>query len=239
MRLSGLLCAILVLAPVRGNAQSADSTGRVEIRTSAQTHVELPATSAVLTVEMSVSRKTPGDAGRANAERATAIRRAIISLGVAADSVTTGGYRSGLDVSEERRQDTVFIASNTIQVRISRLELVSAVIDTALAEGATSVSNLQFRAQGMEEARLGALGDATRRARAQAEAMAKAAGGRVGRLLELATDPPANREARPFVGLGPVIATLSRERSMTPIQAPTVSTFVTVYSRWEFLPDPE
>jgi uncharacterized protein YggE len=223
----------MLLTPMCLPAQTAATAERVEIRTSAQSTIELPAAGALLTVNFSVSRKTPGAAGRANAERATAIRRAIVSLGVPGDSITTRGYSSTL-TTEPFRRDTTYIASNTVLVRLSQLSLVSRVIDTVLAEGATSVSGLQFWASGADQARLDALANATRRARSQAEAMAKAAGGSVGRLLELATDPPANRDPRPFGFLSDVVVTSA---SPTPVQAPTVNVSVTVYTRWEFVPD--
>src|SRR5688572_25187001 len=79
-----LVCAAQVLS-----AQSAPPPTVIEIRTSAQSSVDLPAAGASLVVNFSVSRRTPGDAGRANAERATAIRRALLSLGIPADSITT------------------------------------------------------------------------------------------------------------------------------------------------------
>jgi uncharacterized protein YggE len=216
-------------------AQSAASSPPVEIRTSAVTTIELPAAGAVLTVNFSTQRKTPGEAGRANAERATAIRRAILALGVPGDSITTRGYSSTLNVGPYQR-DTTFVASNTVHVRMSRLALISAVIDTALAEGATGIAGLQFWADGVAQARLDAIAAATRRARTQAETLADAAGGRVGRLLELATDPPTGRGVSPFdFGLSMVTTTASHVP--TPIQAPTVNVAVTVYTRWEFLPD--
>lgn len=227
----------LLLAPLSLAAQSPNAADRVEIRTSATATVELPAAGALLTVKFAARRKSPAEAGRANAERATAIRSAIIGLGVPGDSITTRGYSSTLTTDGYGR-DTAFVASNTVQVRLSRLSLVSRLIDTVLAEGATSVAGLQFWAAGADEARLKALGDATRRARAQAQALAEAAGGRVGRLLELATDPPSDREARPFGFLSDVVVT-GVGGSPTPVQAPAVTVSVTVYTRWEFVPPSE
>lgn len=229
-----LLISSLFLWPLSIAAQNPSPLDRVEIRTSAQATIELPAAGALLSVNFSVKRKTPGDAGRANAERATAIRRAIISVGVPGDSITTRGYSSTLWTGPYER-DTAFVASNTVQVRLSRLALVSRVIDTVLAEGATNVAGLQFWAVGADEARLSALADATKRAFAQAEALAKAAGGRVGRLLELATDPPSNRDSRPYGYLSDVVVTAA-SAAPTPVQAPTVNVSVTVYTRWEFVP---
>ena len=125
--------------------------------------------------------------------------------------------------------DVVSVFASVV-VRTSQLALIPRMIDTVLAEGATNVSNLQFFARGTEPARLTAITEATRRARQQAETLARAAGGRVGRLLELSTDPPRDREAYPFTEITVVAA-----EAQTPIQAPSVTVAATVYTRWEFI----
>ena len=235
MTRTGLALALLLCLPPVVNAQATAPTSVVEIRTSAQSTVDLPAAGASLVVNFSVRGRTPGEAGRSNAARATAIRRALRSLGIPDDSITTRGYSSALRTDGYQR-DTHFVASNAVLVRTSQLALIPRVIDTVLAEGATNVADLRFWARGAEEARLEAIGDATRRARQQADALARAAGGRVGRLLELSTDPPRDRDAYAFGRLSGVVVTGVSD-DPTPIQAPAVSVAVSVYTRWEFVPD--
>lgn len=228
-----LLVLLLAASSVLG-AQSAAPPAPVEIRTSAQASVDLPAAGASLAVNVSVSRRKPGDAGRANAARATAIRKALLSLGIPADSITTRGYTSNL-TTDDSGADTTFVASNAVLVRTSQLALIPRVIDTVLAEGATSVADLRFWARGAEEARLEAMADATRRARQQADVLARAAGGRVGRLLEVSTDPPRDRDAVSFGRLNGMA--MAAVVVGSPIQAPAVTVTVNVYTRWEFLAD--
>lgn len=225
------ICLFLLSATRVLDAQATVPPAVVEIRTSAQSSVELPAAGASLVVNFSVSRRKPADAGRANAVRATAIRRALLGVGIPADSLTTRGYRSTLTTSDSGA-DTTFVASNEVVVRTSQLALIPRVIDTVLTEGATSVDELRFWARGADEARLRAMEDATRRARQQADVLARAAGGRVGRLLEVSTDPPRDRDAVTFGRLS-----MAAVVTQTPIQAPTVSVAVNVYTRWEFIPD--
>jgi uncharacterized protein YggE len=228
-----LLIAVLLLAPVTRSldAQTTVAPAIVEIRTSAQSTAELPAAGASLVVNFSVSKRKPGEAGRANAVKATAIRRALLSLGIPADSLTTRGYSTRLTTNDDRT-DTTYVASNEVLVRTSQLALIPRLIDTALAEGATDADELRFWARGADEARLGAMEDATRRARQQADALARAAGGRVGRLLDISTDPPRDRDVVSFSGLGMAASVMQ-----TPIQVPTVSVSVNVYTRWEFIPN--
>jgi uncharacterized protein len=227
--------AFLVSTARLAGAQPAVPPAVVEIRTSAQSSVELPAAGGSLVVNFSVSKRKPSEAGRANAVRATAIRRALLGLGIPADSITTRGYRSTLTINDAET-DTTFVASNEMVVRTSQLELISRMIDTVLTEGATGVRDLQFWARGAEEARLRALEDATRRARQQADALARAAGGRVGRLLDVSTDPPRDRDAVAFGRMGGLA--MAAVVTQTPIQAPTVTVTVSVYTRWEFIQEP-
>lgn len=228
---AALLLLVLVSWPVAGQAQS-DTTGRDPlIRTSASAGRDLAAESAVLTINFSVRRRSPAEAGRANAERATKIRQALRGLGLPEDSITTRGYSSVLVVDPYGR-DTSFVASNAAVVHIGDLDLISRVIDTALVEGATQVGNLQFRARGSERARLDALADATRLAREQAEAMARAAGGRVGRLVQLSTEAPT----RSYYQLDEMVSSASGPGTGTPIQAPTLRVVVTVHGVWAYIP---
>lgn len=208
----------------------------VEIRTSAQADTELPAVGALLSVQFSDRRRTPAQAGRANAIRASMIRQALVGLGIPTDSITTSGYSSMMNVGPNLA-DTAFIATNSFRVRMSQLGLVSRAIDTALTAGATQVSDLRFWARGVEQTRLDLLGAATRRARQQAEILARAAGGHLGRLLELSTDAPSRYDARPF-GFDEIVATGVNERVPTPIQAAAIRVSVTVYTRWEFVATP-
>lgn len=232
IRLRAMIASCFLATHAIG-AQSVAPTTLVEIKTSAQSSIDLPAVGASLVVNFSVSRRTPGDAGRANAERATAIRRALLGLGIASDSITTRGYTSTLRTDNYGR-DTTFLASNSVVVRTSQLALIPRVIDTVLAEGATNVSDLRFFARETEQASLDAIANATRRARQQADALARAAGGRVGRLLEISTDPPRDRDAYVF---GIRQMTAASADYATPIQAPTVAVAVSVYTRWEFVAD--
>ena len=61
------------------------------------------------------------------------------------------------------------------------------VIDAALAKGANEISSLQFFSSKADSARSVALAAAVADAKAQAEVMARAAGGSLGQLLELNT----------------------------------------------------
>jgi uncharacterized protein YggE len=230
-----LLFALGVAAPSPLAAQESPGPTATapEVRTSGGAAKTVQPNLVTVTIEFSVKRRTPGDAGRANAERAVAIRRALTALGIPRDSIVTAGYRSELTFSDGYQRDTGFVASNTLVARIRDLRLIGPAIDTALAEGATRVTNVHYSASDVDRPYLEALRDASLAARQRAEVMAKAMGGRLGRLIELTT------EARRYsddglIDLREITVTAA---AATPIQAPTLQLTATVYGRWEFVRD--
>jgi uncharacterized protein YggE len=91
------------------------------------------------------------------------------------------------------------------------------------------INSLQFYASNVEAARREAIGAAVRKARADAEAAAKAAGGAVGDLLELSIGayyPPQPR---------PMIAMKAQAAADTPIVGGDETVAVDVTTRWKFV----
>jgi uncharacterized protein len=76
-----------------------------------------------------------------------------------------------------------YTASNTVQATTTDLERVGALIDTATQAGATNVQQLQFTLKDEQAVRAQALADASRKARSNAEAIARALGLKVVRIL--------------------------------------------------------
>jgi uncharacterized protein YggE len=123
-------------------------------------------------------------------------------------------------------------------VRIRDLSKVGAVIDSALALRITDISNITFSATDVTTARADALREATIRAREQAEIIATASGGRLGRVLSLSTE--ADYSSR-YGGLENIVVSGSiqgGDRPGTEITAPSVMVSVTVYGRWQLLDRP-
>jgi len=227
--LVGFALTASMFCGLRAQDSSGPTTSAPEIQTSGTASTTVAPNLVTLTVEFSVKRRTPGEAGRANAQRAVAIRRALVALGIPSDSIVTAGYRSEMWLAPFER-DTGFVATNTVVARIRDLRLIGPAIDTSLAEGATRVANVRYGASNADEPYLEALKEATRQVRRRAEAMAKAAGGHLGRLIQLTTQSRGYSEG--FFQLDGVVTTGS---TGTPIQAPTLEVTATVHGRWEFV----
>jgi hypothetical protein len=77
------------------------------------------------------------------------------------------------------------------EIEVRKLEPAGALVDAALAKGATGIVGLQFYSTGVEEARRTALARAVISARLDAESMVRAAGYQLGTLLEITSSAPS------------------------------------------------
>jgi uncharacterized protein len=239
------LVTILVLTSSGLVAQQTSKSGPPvpeipEVRTSGVASIPVRANLATVTFEFSARGRTPRAAGKATAARANAIRRALIAVGIPRDSLPTGGQwgwwgsRARLEPGPYGR-DTSYVVTDVFTARIRDLTLIGRAIDTALVEGASSVSNVQFGATDTDREYVRGLGDATRRARENAAAMAEAEGGALGRAIELNTQAMRDDYYSPFdLRSSQVTSAASWESSS--IVVPELKVTVTVYGRWELLP---
>ncbi len=225
-----------VLAPYFGASQ---------IRTTATATRSIPPDLAIAQFEFSARDSTLKDASRAALVIGEAIRRAVKKAGVPDDSILGRGSVSypwdqatQMEIkqnSEFRRYDTTYVFKDLIVVRIRDLKRVGAVLDAALGAGAQKLVSVQFSSSRVQEAGQEALAEATRQARRNAELMAEAGGGRVGRPLELTTEKPASADS--FYDLRPALSPSNSTGNRDGLRArpPDAEVRVSVYGRWELL----
>ncbi len=167
-------------------------------------------------------------AGQENARVMTAVRAALRSLlGVPEDSLPTVAY--SVDTQYERDRPIGYQARSAIEAHARDLARVGAVIDAALNAGATNVSGIRFESTKGEAGRLEAVARAVQAARREAEAIARAAGGRLGALLGIATSGPIAYPMREMAA----VRAMAVE---TPIAPPGLEVTATVSARWAFVP---
>jgi uncharacterized protein YggE len=124
-----------------------------------------------------------------------------------------------------------FVANNAITIRLTQLDRVGAVIDAALAKGATNVNDLTFDASNASDARRAALADAATQAKSDATVLAKAMGGSLGPLIWVTT----GEESTPPV---PMMRPMAVQSSDTPILAGDIAVSASVQAKWVFVPNP-
>lgn len=196
------------------------------IATSASADVSVPAYKARFTVGAIARADKAKDAGARVAAATNSVRDALVKLGLDRNSLSSAGYSVGLEDTSGGRQPKTYVASSLLNVELTNLDQLGAVVDTALAAGATEVSEIQFLPKDADAARAEALTIALGQARHDAEAVAKAAGGRLGALIVASTD--GGRASGLY-------AAVSLQRGAgTTISAPDVKVSASVQAEWSF-----
>lgn len=151
--------------------------------------VTLAATRATLRFSVQSTGPTGAEASAQVTQRLAAIADTLRRRGIAADSVQSGGLYIGPsgEMPMSIRRPNEFQARTELRVTIRKLTDVASVVDAALSAGASELSGVQYAADKMDEARREALRDGFVKARLSAEALASAAGRRLGELMHIST----------------------------------------------------
>lgn len=229
--------AMIVLAAAlgagsRAGAQMLSGTTTPQIVTSGVGEARVAPDRATILIGVQSRASTAAAASADNARRQRAILDTLRAIGLPSDQLSTVNY----NVSPEMQYPnggpprvTGYIVSNNVRVELRRLEDIGRVIDAALGKGANEISSLQFSSSKADSVRRAALAGAVSRARADAEALARAAGGSLGPLIELSTNssPP-----RPMMQT--FVAT-AMPAARTPIEPGEQTISATVTARWAFV----
>jgi uncharacterized protein YggE len=197
---------------------------------------------ASVIVSVETRARTPTEAGALNATRNTAIRAAIAGLGIPRDDIVTYGYTMyAVRQEPPYMRDTGFVATNSLRVTLRRSEhlgLLGRVIDTALTAGATHIAGVHHEARQTDAAEREALAAAVADARARAEAVARAAGGTLGELIQVAVQSIGGPIPTSGMEYSMAMRGAARARAAAPTSITSgeieVRQYVTV--RWRFVP---
>jgi uncharacterized protein YggE len=128
-----------------------------------------------------------------------------------------------------------YVVTNTVRAETHRPEQAGAIVDAALGAGANMINSLSFYAASIDEPRRLAIAAAVGNARADADAMARAAGGTLGALLELSTQGPTV-PPRPMFDLAMSARMKVAQAEPTPVNPGQQTVTVYVNARWLFVP---
>lgn len=210
-----------------------------QVITNGQGEAKIVPDRARLEVSVQTRGATAAAAGADNARKQQAVLDALRKMGFASDQLSTVNYNLYPEMQYDRNGQqpkvTGYVATNTVRVDIRDIGMIGKAIDASLEAGANMISSLSFYPSNTDAARRSALAEAVARARDDADAVAKAAGGSVGALIEITTT-----DVRPPVVFNRVLAEASmvgKVASPTPVEPgeQTVSAMVTV--RWAFVPN--
>jgi uncharacterized protein YggE len=234
-----LLALTGILSPPSARAQSPGGSlsGVPALVTSGQGEARVAPDRASLLVNVQTRGATAAGAAAENAQRSRAVLDALAKLGLPREQLGTEGY----SVYPELRYDkdggspkvTGYVVTNTVKAETHRVEQAGALIDAALGAGANLINSLSFYASSIDAPRREAIGSAVASARADADAMARAAGGTLGALLEMSTQGPT-APPRPMYDMGAVRARVAQAEP-TPVNPGLQTVRVYVTARWQFV----
>jgi uncharacterized protein YggE len=243
MRRLVLFSLLTAAGPVAAQqAQPSPAHPGPDIITSATGEARVTPDRAHVLIGVQTRAATAAQAGADNATKTRAVIDAIKARGIPAAQIGTSEYNlyPEYDHREPPREGPQtprvigYVANNTVRVEVRQLDQVGPVIDAALAAGANMVNTIQFFASNVDAARRTALAEAVGRARADAEALARAAGGSLGALLELNTQTPP---VRPLYGAERLMRMdAAGGAAQTPIEPGQQTLMVWVSGRWAFVP---
>ena len=107
-----------------------------------------------------------------------AIREALTGIGIPQDCLNTDymNIYAIYDYNDDQEQISAYNAGSTLAIKVTDMEKVGQVIDTAFAAGANTLNGITFSASDTEKAKEEALKDAVKDAKNKAEVLAEAAG---------------------------------------------------------------
>jgi hypothetical protein len=228
--------ALSISLPAFASAQESSSTASVpEVTAVGTAEIRVSPDRAVVSLAVVTRGRSAATAARSNAERMTALLAALRRQSIPDSSVVTSGFSVALDEPYDepaRREPAQYTARNGVQVTLTQLEAVGALLDTALAAGATAIEDIVFRSSREPAARDSALARAVRNARADAQMVAGAASHDLGKLLEIVVEPNRGVAGGRVAMLSQVVVA---GRGATPVIARDIAVSAQVRMRWALL----
>lgn len=239
MRVMRVALAILALTPwATMPAQGGAATSAPPmIVTTATEEVEVAPDRAVLTFSVETRGRTAAAAGTENARVQAAVLDTLRKLGIASAQLRTQGVSINPEYEYPREggRPTVvgYQAQNSIQVEVRQIALIGTVIDAGLSRGATNVGGLRFFASSTEAATRDAMRRAVIRARADADVIAEAAGGRVAGVISITAHPGATDPIVPEMVTTMAMRSVQKADTPTPIETGVLKVVVSIEARFQ------
>ena len=198
-----LFATSLLALPAMGG-QTGDEPSAPTIRVQAEGQVEAAPDRVSLSVRVVNQARQSADAAATNGKTTRAVLSALRRVTGKGAEIKTSGYSITPRFEQSKpntpRKLVGYQVRNSITLRSDDLDGIGAAIDAATEAGANEMDSLSFEIQDDFTLKLQALAEATRRARAKADAIAKALGTSVDRVISVeeqgGTSGPLRMQAR-------------------------------------------
>ena len=233
----GLLIALVVVSLTTGcrAVQTTSNSPSSVLNVTGIGTVNIQPDIARVSIGVQTQSNDAGEALAENTSNANAIREVLVGKGVADGDIQTSNFSiyqtvDYYDYNPEERSENqkTFVVQNTVSVTIRDLSLLGEVLEAVVDQGANTIYGITFDIDDSEAAYTEARDLAIQDAQAQAEAIADAAGVRLGEISSISiydSGAPATLEAAEMAaGIG----------GSVPISTGTLKIQVSVYITYEF-----
>ncbi len=240
VRVAMTVALLCVTVGAANGAAAQDGSPEPQVVASGTSDVMIPATRASFAIQITSLAASAAAASAESARIAKSVSNALQAAKLTRDETAQQGLtvspRWEYDEATHRDKRIGYQATTTIQIETDHLDRLGSYIDAALNAGATEISDITFSAKDSDAPRHRALTEAVARARADAEAMARAGGGTLGHLLLLTTE---QQNAPIGVGFQEVAAAGVRaSRVPTSIVPSQIRVTARVIGHWRFVQNP-
>lgn len=234
-RLGASLVAVMCVTAATHADEPRTTSAPPSIAVTGEGDVAISPDRALVSIGIESDAPTSAAAGADNARRTQAVMAALRAAGAAAADIRTQSYSVQPQFqyspsAPPRRRG--YRASMQLQLTVSSLPRLGPWIDAALSGGASGIGDVHFDSSQLPNAHQQALTLAVQHARADADTLARAAGGTLGTLLELTTQQQPSFQP----GLQEAVVTAERrEAPDTSFQNTQLRVHASVQARWSFV----
>lgn len=209
--------------------------GETGISVSASSTVTYSPDMAEFTTSVESTDKDAAKAATKVASLWNSLQQSLRQAGIPAADATSATYSVNSDwewnSSNNKREFRGYRARHVVNVVVRDLRKLGGAIDAVVGAGAGTVDGLRYSSSRYESLRMAALENAVTSARKDAEVMAKAAGGRLGSLVELQYG-----QSQPvYPVMRAVMSDMPQAAPPTDVQPGEQKLSVSVSSRWQFV----
>jgi uncharacterized protein len=218
-----------VLAPLACLTYAQESPRPHFVRASGEAIISAKPDRAEINIGLSTRALSAEAAAAQNATESTRLIAAIKQTLASGGQVKTSGYSLAPQYDYQNGKAprlTGYEATNSVIVTVDQLPLLGKVIDAATSSGANNINGITFTLRDSTAIREQALTEAATRARANAEALAKALGVQVVGVLEAEPSEVPIVRPRPVLFAGAAMA--AAKQQATPVEPGDLDIHATV-----------
>ena len=230
-----LAFAALLFFPLTASAQQPQEPPPRTITVSSSGTVEREPEQGVVLLAVESESPNAKAAAEANATKMSQLVAALRRTGVADRNIRTLSYELRPEYAQQINRETReppriagYRAINMVQIVVDTVTRMGGIIDVAIASGANRVDNISFRLRDQHAAHVEAVAIAMRNARREAEAVAQAAGERLGPALNIHTGGYAPPPPPPMPMYRRDMAMEQAMAAPTPVEGGTLSVVANV-----------